>query len=357
MPAPRRHPPGTYWRGNTLWAKIKVNGQQYRQTLGTDDPRIAAQRAAKLKETLVARIKHGEANHTIGEAISAWSMHMADRIALRTFERYTISLRLLAPHIDGLQLSDISGPLIADIIAHRRACGVKIATIKRDLGALSSVMNFAIDEGWIEANPVLPRLGRLKERRDPITLPQPRDIEIVASRAPGRLQNLIRAAWLTGCRQAELATAKANQFDAARGQLSIVGKGRRRRTIDLSFEATEVVRPPQGHVWLFQKNDGTPYLHVNTRWRKVCLGIEGVRAGPGNDGVTPFPFHHLRHRFAVDYLKSGRGTIYDLQLILGHSSVKTTEIYLDHLTPTERHRAMFGGTKRDTPYLTKSSEN
>jgi len=36
----------------------------------------------------------------------------------------------------------------------------------------------------IEANPVLPRLGRLKERRDPIALPEPAHIEILVRRAP-----------------------------------------------------------------------------------------------------------------------------------------------------------------------------
>ena len=78
------------------------------------------------------------------------------------------------------------------------------ATIKRDLGALSSVMNFAIDQGWVEANPVLPRLQRLKERRDPITLPTPADVAKMVSRAPGQLSTMILAARATGCRQEEL---------------------------------------------------------------------------------------------------------------------------------------------------------
>lgn len=348
MPAIRKHPPGTYWRGKTLWAKIKVAGRLYRQTLDTNDPRIAAERVARIRDSLTARIKHGEQNHTIHEAIAAWAPYTADRVGAKTLARYLISLKNIAPYIDGRLLSEINGPLIADIIATRRATGVKIATVKRDLGALSSVMNYAIDEGWIEENPVLPRLGRLKERRDPITLPDHAHIEIVAQRAPGRLRNMILAAWLTGCRQDELASARANQFDPSRSQLTIVGKGRRRRTVDLTSEAAKALRPPKGHTWLFQARDGGPFRYVNTRWRKLVLGIEGVRAGPNNDGVVRFRFHDLRHRFAVDYLKSGRGTIYDLQMVLGHSSVRTTEIYLDHLTPAERHRAMFGGTKRDT---------
>jgi integrase/recombinase XerD len=58
------------------------------------------------------------------------------------------------------------------------------AAIKRDLVALSCVMNFCIDEGHQEANTVLPRLKRIKERRDPIVLPRPEDVAKVIARAP-----------------------------------------------------------------------------------------------------------------------------------------------------------------------------
>jgi len=51
--------------------------------------------------------------------------------------------------------------------------------------------------------------------------------------------------------------------------------------------------------------------------------------------------HHLRHRFAVEYLRAG-GNIYQLQKILGHSSIKTTEIYLNYLTPDEAFQAQHG---------------
>jgi hypothetical protein len=57
---------------------------------------------------------------------------------------------------------------------------VTIATIKRDLTALSSVCGYCVDEEWIESNPVMARLkpggrrkSRLQERRDPIMLPNP----------------------------------------------------------------------------------------------------------------------------------------------------------------------------------------
>ena len=74
----------------------------------------------------------------------------------KTATRYLVSLKQLAPWLDGRALPDIDGRLVAEIIRERQKAGVTNATIKRDLGALSSVMNYAILQGWIEATPCSP---------------------------------------------------------------------------------------------------------------------------------------------------------------------------------------------------------
>ena len=38
--------------------------------------------------------------------------------------------------------------------------------------------------------------------------------------------------------------------------------------------------------------------------------------------------HLLRHTFATNFLLQGYGDIYELSMLLGHSDIKTTEIYL-----------------------------
>ena len=111
---------------------------------------------------------------------------------------------------------------------------------------------------------MLPRLGRLKERRDPIALPDPTHIEIVIRRTPGRLRDLIRAAVSTGCRQEELASALTSQFSEERRKLTVVGKGNKRRTIDLSDAAVGVIRPtPLDIHYLFTSREGDRYKSVS----------------------------------------------------------------------------------------------
>jgi integrase/recombinase XerD len=145
----------------------------------------------------------------------------------------------------------------------------------------------------------------------------------------------------------ELVSAKRSQFSDNKRQLTVVGKRNKMRTIDLSDAAFGVVRRAASDDadWLFS-HDGLKYKQVSSRWRNLCDGSAG-NAGPDNDGITPFPFHNLRHRYAVDYLKTplpdGRSpSIYVLSQHLGHTSVKTTEIYLAYLSPTEKQAVMFG---------------
>ena len=343
MPKRRKAPPGTYWRGEVLWGRIRLTGKPaYQWSLGTDDPKIAARRYAEQRAELLGRVKFGEARPTFEEVVAAWCTWFRAIRSPKTVTRYLCSLGQLAPCLDGKFIDEVDSKLVADIVDARTGQGVTVATVKRDLVALSSVIGFAIDKAWVETNPVLPRLGRLKERRNPISLPEHAHIEIVARRAPGRLQDLIRAALLTGCRQEELASATVSQFDEARGQLTVIGKRNKRRTLDLSPAAVAAIRPTKADKhYLFTSGKGDRFHGVATRFYDLVRGDYGIPTGPNNDGVKPFKFHHLRHRYAVDYLKAG-GSIYDLQKLLGHSSVKTTEIYLEFLTPTEERAAKFG---------------
>jgi integrase/recombinase XerD len=84
--------------------------------------------------------------------------------------RYAVSLKQLEPWLLGVYVDAIDKTLISQIVRERRAAGVTIATIRRDLSAVSSVLDYAEDEDWCTGNPALDRLRKLKERRDPIVL-------------------------------------------------------------------------------------------------------------------------------------------------------------------------------------------
>jgi integrase/recombinase XerD len=82
--------------------------------------------------------------------------------------------------------------------------------------------------------------------------------------------------------------------------------------------------------------DGSPTCDGPTWSQKPAQGSAQKSAQ-----FVRFRFHDLRHLFAVRYLQNG-GSIYALQGIMGHTSVKTTEIYLAYLTPDQQLKSKMG---------------
>jgi integrase/recombinase XerD len=339
----RKAPKNCYWREDILWCRITVGGIEYRRSLRTGDVAIAKRRAKTEREKIVAAAHFGEQQHKYEDVFVEWSDHIASQVGAETAKRYSVSLKQLEPELLPLFIDEIDKAKVLEIVTRRRGEGVAIATIRRDLTALSSILEYAEDADYREGNPALARLRKLKERRDPIVLPELAHIERVAVRAPLMVAAMIRAALSTGCRQNELVTAERRNFDPERRQLAVKGKGNKVRTVDLDAETCALLRSLpvfMGCRHIFWVDDGKPIRWIAGRFRDlVAAELAAAQTAAQEQGLKQpdfrqFTFHHLRHRHAVDWLKAGK-SIYDLQHRLGHSSITTTEDYLAFLTPEE----------------------
>jgi integrase/recombinase XerD len=345
----RKAPPNTEWHGDTLYGRIRLNGKQKRWSLRTSDVDLARQIIAADIERLKAEVWSPDCSRVRYEDMFAsWAeRHIGHEVAGLTVKRYAVSLKQLEPFLRGKFKDEIAKALISAIVDGRRAAGVSTATIKRDLGALASVLDY----NDAEPNVARDRLKKLKERRDPIVLPEISHIERMIARAPGCLGALVHVAWLTGCRLDELVGAERAKLDHNRRQFTVRGKRNKLRVVDLDFgSAYDVIRKLPirlGCKWLFWHGDGQPYRNLSSRFAAIVRSEharaieEAKKAGLDEADFLPFRFHDMRHRHAVDWLKADR-SIYDLQQRLGHTSIRTTEIYLTFLTPEERRVVMFG---------------
>jgi integrase/recombinase XerD len=111
--------------------------------------------------------------------------------------------------------------------------------------------------------------------------------------------------------------------------LTVNGKGNRERKIPFSLDLRKVLfrfqqiarKRGRSELFLFSARSGgrLSYRKVYRDIKQICvkLGISGSHVRP----------HCFRHFFAVSYIRNG-GDLYSLSRILGHSSVKTTEVYL-----------------------------
>ena len=115
--------------------------------------------------------------------------------------------------------------------------------------------------------------------------------------------------------------------------MKVRGKGNKHRLIPLSSEMRKALYryaiklSGPGRLLFGTRNNTTVTVRNFERDFKQIgekLGITGVRFSP----------HTLRHTFAVSYLRAG-GNLFYLSRLLGHTSVKTTETYLQSVNVDE----------------------
>jgi integrase/recombinase XerD len=357
MPDRPKAPKHTYWRGDTLWSRFTVAGDEFRESLRTGSPKVAARRVAEMRAKQIGRAKFGEEAHLWDDTVVAWSVHIRRQVgSARTVKRYADSLAIAGRHFSTIAIADIDKAMINKFVTSRQRDGVTNATIRRDLQAVSSLLDFADDQGWRDGNPALDKMRRLKEHRDPIQLPDEADYEFVLSRLAVGHAEFLRAARATGMRQDELARAERKHFNAANSSLLVVGKGNKQQTIKLSPEAVAIIaRQPAalGCTRIFH-HAGKPITQAAFVFSRARRAAQQAAQKAGVD-FRGFRFHDMRHLYAVEYLRGG-GDVYDLKDHLRHSSVKTTEIYLAFLTPEEAERAKHGAGRRLDQTLGLSDE-
>jgi len=270
------------------------------------------------------------------------------QIKPRTGARYTQSLAVCRPWLDGKLVHEIDNVLLKQIVSARAKQGVANATIRRDMTAISSVLGHCADEGWIEENPAhMMDRSRFKERKAKIILPRDDSIALVLAQG-GRLLDMAELSKETGMRQEEIAGLEHDRLDRKRMTATLEDtKGNVVRVVPLSTYAFEIIDRQPRHIkakWVFWRGNGERFSNVDSDFYALGQRVARKAAQDGQE-FRRFRFHDLRHYFAVNYLKERRGGLYDLQQVLGHQSVKTTEGYLDHLTPEEKWAAIHGVTQ------------
>lgn len=142
----------------------------------------------------------------------------------------------------------------------------------------------------------------------------------------------------TGLRVSELCSLDRDKIDLNRGELSIRGKGSKIRLVFLSDDARDIISK-----YLNKRSDADEALFIripkskafskNSNLRLTPRSVQrivkkcAVKAGIMGKKVSP---HTIRHSYATDLLRNG-ADIRSVQLMLGHSSVTTTQIYT-HVT-------------------------
>lgn len=177
-------------------------------------------------------------------------------------------------------------------------------------------------------------LGRKREYihvsrpRKEITLPTILTIEEVKKMFHLTMNQKHRCILMTiysgGLRRSELINLKIEDIDSQRMLIKVCGaKGKKDRYTLLSetlvLELREYYKEYRPRIWLFEGQKGAQYSAPSIE--KIFR--QAVKKANIKKHVTP---HSLRHSFATHLLEQGTNLRY-IQVLLGHASSKTTEVY------------------------------
>ena len=235
------------------------------------------------------------------------------------------------------------------------------ASVTQRLAAIRTFHLWAAREGLVKGDPwgsvVRPRLSgrlpRVLETEDILRMLAVVDAELDADGATEqgialalRDRALIETAYAAGLRISELAGAELATLDLARGEMRILGKGRKERIGLLGQPARRALRAylEDGRPILLQHRPPEALLpaEIFLNHHGDPLGVRGLRYRLDRSrrlaglpaGITP---HTLRHSFAT-HLVDGGADLRVVQELLGHENLATTQVYT-HVSPTRLRAA------------------
>lgn len=216
---------------------------------------------------------------------------------------------------------------------------VSASSMNRELSSLRSFYRYLRQQGFIENN-IFSRIAALRTANKlPTFVPETRMDALLDNIRERRKQNdfdtqrntlIVALFYSCGIRLAELCNIKIGDFAADFSSLRVIGKGEKERVIPIIDEMSERIRE---YITQLQscgiKTDRSQLLIVrqdgNTLSRSSIQRIVKRELQRANVQGKKSP-HVLRHTFAT-HLLNRDADMRDIQELMGHSSLKTTQCY------------------------------
>ncbi|HAL61526.1 MAG TPA: site-specific tyrosine recombinase XerD [Chloroflexi bacterium] len=224
------------------------------------------------------------------------------------------------------------------------------STVARKVAAIKSFFHFLWREGHISDDPTAALDSPRVEKRLPrvISFGEVKSLLAQPGKEGGakglRDHALLHLLYATGMRASEVVSLNLDDLNLASASVRCWGKGSKERIIPIHAQAVEALREymERGRrEFLKPENPGERALFLNQRGGRLTrqglwLIVKGyVKEAGLPEGVTP---HTLRHSFATHML-DGDADLINVQQLLGHASVSTTQIYT-HVS-SERLREVY----------------
>lgn len=269
------------------------------------------------------------------------------RLAQNSVESYMRDLRSFAHFI--LRMWDVPPQKVEPQMIERYMAwlfdrGREKTSQARALSGVKSFFNFLMVSDKIENSPAEFILSPKFGRQLPDILSTDEIDRIIATVDTSSVKGLRDSAMLEllyscGLRVSELVSLKIQDLFFGEGYIRVIGKGDKQRLVPISATARERIyryldkRPEtrSGEDALFLNNRGSRL----TRVMVFTILKQAARNAGIEKRISP---HTFRHSFATHLLEGG-ASIRQVQEMLGHESILTTEIYT-HLDSSHLRRTV-----------------
>lgn len=261
-------------------------------------------------------------------------------LSKNSIENYILDVEKLACYLSDNQISisptQISEETVQEFIYD---CSKKInpRSQARLLSGLKSFFNYLIFEDYRQDNPLelieSPRLGR--KLPDTLSLADiDRLIDAIDLSTPEGERNraMLETLYSCGLRVSELTSLKISDLFFDESFIKITGKGNKQRFVPISELTQKYIllykNEIRCHLNIQKGHDDTLFLNRRGKelTRAMIFTIIKDLAKKINLNKTISP-HTFRHSFATHLLENG-ADLRAIQIMLGHESITTTEIYM-----------------------------
>lgn len=252
-----------------------------------------------------------------------------------TIRKYKYLFKQLIEFADAKNLHHVRQFDVVATASFRATWKISPRTAAATLGRLRSIMNFAVARDWLSKNPA----KELKPPQVPVSDVQPFTKDemkriLAAAKDDPRTYAFIVTMRASGLRISDVTVLDITALSDDNRLRLIQTKTRRAVTILLGDADAAILRSVahlNPNKQYFFQTGNAELAAATDMWRER---IKAVFKAAGIKGGKP---HTFRHTFAAEFLAMGK-SIFDLQRLLGHESVKTTEKFYSKFIKANQDR-------------------
>jgi integrase/recombinase XerD len=276
------------------------------------------------------------------EALSDYSLYLKIErgMSKNTVQNYNLDVQKLITYLKTYDMNisplEITSIQIQEFI-YKIAKSINPRSQSRLISGLRSFFDYLIFENYLQTNPLeqieAPKIGR--KLPDTLSVSEINLIleTIDLSDSNGeRNRAIIETLYGCGLRVSELTSMKISDLFFNEGFIKVTGKGNKQRFVPIGKLTQKYINFYKNQVRIFKKIDQKykDTLFLNRRGKQLTRAmIFTIVKNLGEKSkieknISP---HTFRHSFATHLIENG-ADLRAIQMMLGHESITTTEIYM-----------------------------